>query len=75
MRDITSNMTFRRIEKALTEKAVNSVKDKIKNLASDILKRLKRQGKSVSRANPDDPTPFPAALGKYVKSKNIPLAI
>jgi hypothetical protein len=68
-------MTFRRIEKILTEKAVNLVKDKIKNLAGDILKKLKRSGKPVSRANPDDPTPFPSALGKYVKSKNIPLVI
>ena len=51
-------MTFRRIEKTLTEKAVNLIKDKIKSLGSEILKRLKRQGKSVARASPDDPTPF-----------------
>jgi hypothetical protein len=75
LRDITCNMTYRKIEKTLTEKAVNLIKDKIKGLGSDILKRLKRQGKSIARANPDDPTPFPSALGKYVKSKNIPLAI
>jgi hypothetical protein len=68
-------MTYRRIEKTLTEKAVNLIKDKIKGLGSEILKKIKRQGKPVSRANPDDPTPFPSALGKYVKSKNIPLAI
>jgi hypothetical protein len=68
-------MTYRRIEKILTEKAVNLVKDKIKNLAGDILKKLKRSGKPVARAIADDPTPFPSALGKYVKSKNIPLVI
>jgi hypothetical protein len=75
LRDITCNITYRRIEKILTEKAVNLIKDKIKTLASDILKKLKRSGKSVARANPDDPSPFQSALGKYVKSKNIPLLI
>ena len=68
-------MTYRRIEKTLTEKAVNLIKDKIKSLGSDILKRLKRQGKSVTRASPEDPTPFQGALGKYVKSKNIPYVV
>ena len=47
LRDITPNMTYRRIEKCITEQAVNMVKDKIKNLASEILKKFKRQGKSI----------------------------
>ena len=75
MRDITCNITYRKIEKNLTEKAVNLIKDKIKALGSDILKRMKRSGKSVARAIPEDPTPFQGALGKYVKTKNIPLVI
>jgi hypothetical protein len=42
LRDITLNVTYRRIEKSLTEKAVNLIKDKIKSLGSDILKIFKR---------------------------------
>lgn len=36
---------------------------------------MKRQGRPVSRASPDDVCIFPNALGKYVKNKLIPLVI
>jgi len=38
LRDITINLTYRRIEKQLTEKAVNIVKEKIKSLCNDAMK-------------------------------------
>lgn len=38
LREITINLTYRRIEKQLTEKAVNIVKEKIKSLCNDAMK-------------------------------------
>lgn len=59
----------------MTEKTVNLVKDKVKNLATDAMKQMKRSGKIIPKANPDEPSLFPGALGKYIKSKNIPTII
>ena len=75
LRDITINQTFRTIEKDMTEKSVNVVKEKIKRLCSDTSKQFKKQGRSIPKAFPDDKSLFPQALGNYVKSKQIPLAI
>lgn len=38
VRDLSINMTFRKIEKNLTEKVLNVIKDKIKLLATDAMK-------------------------------------
>lgn len=38
------NTTLRLTEKTLTEKAINMVKDKIKQLYSDAVKRMRRNG-------------------------------
>lgn len=68
-------MNYRKIEKQLTEKSLNLVKDKIKALATDAIKQFKRQKISVPKATPDEESLFPLHLGKYVKQKNIPLVI
>ena len=38
LRDVTINYSYRRIEKILTEKCVNVIKDKIKSLGSETAK-------------------------------------
>jgi len=75
LRDVAINQTYRVVEKDMTEKAVNTVKDRIKKLYADASKQLKKQGRSVPKAQPEEPSVFEGPLGKYVKSKQIPLVI
>ena len=42
IRDLSINMIYKQIEKNLTEKAINLVKDKIKKGFSEIVKKFKR---------------------------------
>jgi hypothetical protein len=50
LRDVTINYTYKKIEKNITEKALNKVKDKIKALFSEAVKHLKKIGKIVPKA-------------------------
>ncbi len=69
LRELSINVTYKNIEKNLTEKAVNIVKDKIKKGFSDVVKKFKRSGISISRVTNEENSVFPLALGVYVKSK------
>jgi hypothetical protein len=63
------------LEKHLTERAVNTVKDKVKRIAAEAIKDFKRKGRTVPKASPEEVPLFPSALGRYVKEKQIPIAI
>lgn len=75
VRDLTINFTFKKIEKNFTEKTLNKIKEKIKSMFSEAVKQMKKIGRTVPKAQPEEVSVFPSALGKYVKSKLMPLSI
>ena len=50
IRDLAINVTYRKIEKNLTEKSVNVVKEKIKGLFNEAVKQMKKHGRSIPKA-------------------------
>ena len=75
LRDLTINFTYKKIEKNFTEKTLNKIKEKIKSLFSEAVKQMKKIGRTIPKAQPDETSVFPLSLGKYVKSKLMPLSI
>lgn len=62
---------FKKISKAVTEKAINRVKDKIKASSAEILKQMKKEGPLVR----EDACLFKAAVGKYVRALKLSTAV
>lgn len=68
---------FKKISKALTEKAINNIKEKIKTSQQEIVKRLQREGVQIPpySKRDDENCMFKGAVGKYIKGKQIPLIV
>lgn len=69
--------SFKKISKALTEKAINKIKEKIKSNNHELIKQFKREGLSVPLYTKKDEENcmFKSAIGKYIKGLKIPLII
>ncbi len=67
--------SFKQISKALTEKAINKIKEKIKNSNSDLIKQCKHEGiTSPPYSKKDDENCiFRGAIGKYIRGLKIPV--
>jgi hypothetical protein len=44
------NSTYRHAEKMLTEKTINTIKNKVKTLSSEAIKKMKRNGMQIPKA-------------------------
>lgn len=68
---------YKIIQKTLIEKCLNLYKDKIKAGIQDIVKAMKSQGVQIPQYSKkdDENCLFKAAVGKYIKGKQVPLII
>ena len=74
---LVPKFAYKIVQKLLTEKALNIFKEKIKLAHQEIMKQMKSQGIQVPAYSKkdDDNCLFKAAVGKYIKGKQMPIII